>query len=190
MTTSIETLGDRTGRGETASGRMSRLTAQVRTIRTHTGANLDRWMLILGGILMPLGIVFIILGWEGSSRTPFTFEQNNYLLSGGILGLALTFAGGFIYFGYWQTIRIRESRAQARELAAGLARIEALLAGGTVSDGGVVASAPGQSYVATPSGTIYHRADCPAVNGRDDLKRVDAGSTSLKPCRICSPDAG
>jgi hypothetical protein len=195
MTTSIETLGDRSGLGETAAGRMSRLTAQVRTIRTRGAANLDRWMLVIGGILMPLGIVLIILGWAGAARTPFAFEQNDYLISGGILGLALTFAGGFIYFGYWQTIRIRESRQQARELTDGLARLEALLAGGTVAVGGaaagraVVAGAAGRSFVATPSGTIYHRADCPAVAGRDDLKSVDSASTALKPCRICSPDA-
>jgi hypothetical protein len=193
MTTSIETLGERSGLGESAAGRMSRLAAQVRTLRTRGGgAQLDRLMLIAGGILMPLGIVLIILGWEGAKNTPFTWEQNDYLISGGLLGLALTFAGGFIYFGYWQTIRIRESRAQARQLADGLARIEALLAGGMV-DGGAPASpaspaaSTGRRFVATPNGSIFHRADCPAVNGRTDLKRIDASSTSLKPCRICDP---
>jgi len=178
-----------------ATSRVDRLAEQVRSLRTRAGTGgLDRWLLIVGGVLMPLGVLFIILGWVGASRTALPFEQNDYLISGGILGLALTFAGGFVYFGYWQTIRIRESRTQARELADGLARLEALLAGGTVAVEGngsgraVAANTPGQSFVATPSGTIYHRADCPAVNGRDDLKRVDASTTSLKPCRICSPD--
>jgi hypothetical protein len=193
MTASTETLGDRSGLGESAAGRMSRLSAQVRTLRSRGGsANLDRWMLVIGGILIPLGIVLIILGWAGAARTPFAFEQNDYLISGGILGLALTFAGGFIYFGYWQTIRIREARVHAQQFADGLARIEALLAGGTVAatDGGgvaVAASAPGKTFVATPTGTIFHRADCAAVNGRTDLKQVDASTTSLKPCRICNP---
>jgi hypothetical protein len=171
---------------------MSRLSAQVRTLRSRGGpANLDRWMLVIGGILIPLGIVLIILGWAGAARTPFAFEQNDYLISGGILGLALTFAGGFIYFGYWQTIRIREARVHAQQLADGLARIETLLAGGTVAAAGsgvaVAVSTPGRTFVATPSGTIFHRADCAAVNGRTDLKQVDADSTSLKPCRICNP---
>jgi hypothetical protein len=191
MTTSTETLGDRAGRGQSTSGRMSRLSEQVRTLRTRAaGSNLDRFMLIVGGILMPFGIVLIILGWAGASRTPLPFEQNDYLISGGILGLALVFAGGFIYFAYWQTIRIRESRVQTKALTDALARVEALLAGGTVeTDAGtiVAASAPSQSFVATPNGSIFHRADCAAVSGRTDLKRIDAETTTLKPCRICQP---
>jgi hypothetical protein len=191
MTTSTEVLTDRSGAGGSASGRMSRLSEQVRTIRTRAaGANLDRFMLILGGILMPLGVVLIILGWAGAARTPLAIEQNDYLISGGILGLALVFAGGFVYFSYWQTIRIRESRSQAKELADALARVETLLAGGTVTtdDGVIVAAArPAQSFVATPNGSIFHRADCAAVSGRDDLKSVDPETTRLKPCRICTP---
>jgi hypothetical protein len=191
MTTSTEVLTDRSGAGGSASGRMSRLSEQVRTIRTRAaGANLDRFMLILGGILMPLGVVLIILGWAGAARTPLAIEQNDYLISGGILGLALVFAGGFVYFSYWQTIRIRESRSQAKELADALARVETLLAGGTVTtdDGAIVAAArPAQSFVATPNGSIFHRGDCAAVSGRDDLKSVDPETTRLKPCRICTP---
>jgi hypothetical protein len=194
MTTSTELLTDRSGTGESASGRMSRLSEQVRSIRTRaSGANLERFMLIVGGVLMPLGVVFILLGWAGAARTPLAIEQNDYLISGGILGLALVFAGGFIYFSYWQTIRIRESRTQAKDLADALARVETLLSGGTVTtDEGtiVAASAPSQSFVATPNGSIFHRADCAAVSGRDDLKSVDPESTRLKPCRICTPLEG
>jgi hypothetical protein len=147
-------------------------------------------MLIAGGILMPLGIVLIILGWAGASRTPLPFEQNDYLISGGILGLALVFAGGFIYFAYWQTIRIRESRVQTKALTDALARVEALLSGGTIETGGgvtVAAAVPAQRFVATPNGSIFHRADCAAVSGRTDVKRVNAETTNLKPCRICQP---
>jgi hypothetical protein len=71
-----------------------------------------------------------------------------------------------------------------------LARVETLLAGGTVTtdDGAIVAAArPAQSFVATPNGSIFHRADCAAVSGRDDLKSVDPETTRLKPCRICTP---
>lgn len=194
MTTSTELLTDRSGTGGSASGRMSRLSEQVRSIRTRaSGANLERFMLVVGGVLMPLGVVFILLGWAGAARTPLAIEQNDYLISGGILGLALVFAGGFIYFSYWQTIRIRESRSQARDLADALARVETLLSGGTVTtdEGAIVAAAaPAQSFVATPNGSIFHRSDCAAVSGRDDLKTVDPSNTRLKPCRICTPLEG
>jgi hypothetical protein len=189
MTTSIETFGDRSA--ESAGGRINRLSEQVRTLRTRAaGANLDRLLLIAGGTLMPVGVLLIILGWVGAARTPLPFEQNDYLISGGILGLALVFAGGFIYFAYWQTIRIRESRVQSRQLTDALARVETLLAGGTITndDGTIVAAeAPERTLVATPNGSIFHRADCAAVADRTDLKRVNAETTKLKPCRICTP---
>jgi hypothetical protein len=184
MTTSVETLGER---GST-TGLMGRLSEQVRGVRTRaTGFRYDRLMLILGGILMPVGIILIILGWAGASRTPFAWEQMDYLISGGILGLGLVFAGGFLYFSYWHTVRINESRAQTRQVVAALGRVEALLAGGaTTDDTGRAVPAP-RRYVATPSGSIFHRPDCAAVAGRDDVKDVNVERTSLKPCRICNP---
>jgi hypothetical protein len=87
-------------------------------------------LLIVGGILLPLGFLVILVGWMGASRTPLLFEQVPYLLSGGVLGLGLVFAGGFIYFAYWQTLLVRESRQhsdQNTQLIAGLSRIEGLL---------------------------------------------------------------
>ncbi|HVT21511.1 MAG TPA: hypothetical protein VHD58_03925 [Mycobacteriales bacterium] len=184
MTTSIETLGE----GGSAAGLMGRLSEQVRTVRTRaSGFGYDRLLLVAGGLLMPVGIVLILLGWAGASRTPFAWEQNDYLISGGILGLALVFAGGFLYFSYWNTVRINEARAQTRQVVAALNRVEALLAGGaSVDDSGRAVPAP-RRYVATPSGSIFHRPDCAAVAGRSDVKEVDVERTSLKPCRICNP---
>jgi hypothetical protein len=174
MTTSVETLGDRAS----ASGRISRLSEQVRSVRTRsTGFRFDRLMLIVGGLMMPLGIIFIILGWAGAARTPLPFEQNDYLISGGILGLGLIFAGGFLYFGYWQTVRIANS----------LARVEALLAGGASVDDRGKAVPAAKRYVATPSGSIFHLPDCAAVADRTDLREVNPARTQLKPCRICNP---
>ena len=170
-----------------ASNRIDRLAEQVRRLRTRASSGgLDRWLLIAGGVLMPLGVVLILLGWAGASRTPLPFEQNDYLISGGILGLAFVIAGGFVYFAYWQTVRIRESRAQAADLTAAINRLETLLSGGGA---GQVAAAPSktQTFVATTSGSIFHRPDCAAVAGRSDLKKVDPAKTKLRPCRICTP---
>src|SRR5512134_3936835 len=54
-----------------------------------------------GAILLPLGLVVIVLGWYGAANTPYQYDQLSYLVSGGLLGLGLTFAGGFLYFGAW-----------------------------------------------------------------------------------------
>src|SRR3954451_19126182 len=143
----------------TSEGRFTRLMQQVRSLRTRSlFGQLDVWMLVAGSILMPLGVVLIVLGWIGASRTPLPFEQNDYLISGGVLGLALVIAGGFVYFGYWQTVRVRESREQARELTAALGRVEALLRSGDSVTGGGTATVG--SFVATASGSIFHRPDC------------------------------
>jgi hypothetical protein len=180
MTTSTETLGT------PAAGRIERLAEQVRQLRTRASTgNLDRWLLIGGGVLMPLGIVFILLGWAGASRTPLPFEQNDYMISGGMLGLGLVIAGGFTYFAYWQTVRIRESRTQASELTAAIGRLESLLSGGAAV--GSASAASVKTFVATASGSIFHRADCAAVTGREDLTSVDFRNTKLRPCRICTP---
>jgi len=165
--------------------RFARLTAQVRGLRTRTwfGSN-DRWLLIVGGALMPLGLLLILLGWAGASRTPLPFEQTPYLISGGLLGLGLVFAGGFVYFAYWQTVRIRESREQASQLTAAIGRLEALLTAGGVAG---AESAGTTTFVATANGSIFHRQECTVVAGRTDLRRVDPDRDGLAPCRICDP---
>ena len=170
----------------TTDSRFSRLLQQVRSLRTRsTFGQLDVWMLVIGSVLMPLGVVLIVLGYIGASRTPLPFEQNDYLISGGVLGLALVIAGGFVYFGYWQTVRVRESREQARDLAAALGRVEALLRSNDSATGGTTTAAG--SFVATASGSIFHRPECTVVAGRTDLRRVDPERTGLNPCRICEP---
>ena len=175
----------------THTTRAQRLTAQVRELRTRAGnGRLDQWMLVIGGVLMPLGALVIVLGWWGAAHTPLPFEQNDYLISGGVLGLGLLIAGGFVYFGYWQTVRIRESRQQTSEVTEALARIEALLSGAAVPaqpTGNGSAGRAGGEFVATASGSIFHRPDCPVVNGRADLTSVDPDRTKLQPCRICTP---
>jgi len=168
------------------SGRAARLAEGMRGLRTHANThNLERALLVVGGILMPLGVLFIILGWVGASRTPLPFEQNDYLISGGILGLALVVAGGFVYFAYWQTVRIRESRQQAAELNAALHRIEAMLE--YVGASGDAAPTRRVTFVATPTGSMFHRPECPTVTGRSDVVSVDPSNTSLRACRICDP---
>jgi hypothetical protein len=44
-------------------------------------------------------------------------------------------------------------------------------------------------FVATPSGTMYHRPDCSVVAQRDDLRQVTGDEARMKPCGMCQPDA-
>lgn len=183
-----------------AAERQDRIAGRVSTLRTRgSSGDLDRWLLVIGGVLVPLGILLVVLGWLGASRTPLVFEQIPYMISGGLLGLALTFAGGFVYFAYWETVRVRDARTQSKEVLDALGRIEYLLASGAagiaagavsaLGDGGGInghASAVGP-LVSTETGTMIHRPDCPIVTGRDNLRAVTPDTPGLRPCRICEP---
>lgn len=168
-----------------AAVRQERLSSQVAGLRGRRGVG-DRWMLYIGGFLLPLGVMLVLLGWKGASSTPLVFEQNSYLLSGGLLGLALVVAGGFVYFGYWMTLLVRESRTTRTELVAVLSRMEQLLADGPAPRGARGAGRA-ELLVATRNGTMFHRPDCVAVDGKDGLRYVTADDPTLSPCKLCDP---
>jgi hypothetical protein len=172
-----------------ADSRFAALAEQIRSVRSRASFSAsNRWMLYVGGTLMPLGLLLIVLGWLGASRTPLVFEQTPYLISGGLLGVALVIGGGFVYFGYWQSVRIHESRRQNDELTAAVTRLETLLGAGSQAGGHATTR-----FVATPHGSIFHRPDCPVMAGRAELRQVDPDrDDGLAPCQICDPlaDAG
>src|SRR3954454_12796690 len=169
-------------------GPTAQLAARVRRLRTRAGeGGLDRALLLVGSVLLPLGVLVVVLGWLGASHTVLLFEQLPYIISGGLLGVALVFVGGFVYFAYWQTLQVRETRAQHGDLVDILSRIERLLRGGLDGAGNGAASSSGTTLVATATGSMVHRADCPAVAGRTNLRPVATGDEGFEPCKICQP---
>jgi hypothetical protein len=165
-------------------GPASELADRVRSLRVRSDAfNLDRLLLIVGGVLLPLGLLLIVLAWLGASHTVLLFEQIPYMISGGILGLALVFIGGFVYFTYWQTLMVREGREHSRRVEDLLVHIEAHLS----ASGGGQAAPEVARLLATPTGTMLHRPSCQVVAGRKDLRRVALGTSGFEPCRICRP---
>jgi hypothetical protein len=178
--------------GGSAVSRQHRLASRVASLRTRAGTgSLDRWLLWIGGILLPLGVMLVFLGWWGTSKTVFVFEQLPYVVSGGLLGLALVFAGGFVYFAYWQTVIVRELRTERREVVSALRRIQSTLEerGGVAGTGNgrAAVTSPAAAFVATPTGTMFHRPECPVVARREDVSDVDPRRTELLPCGICDP---
>ena len=108
------------------------LATAVRKVGTRTGgAGPARTLLVVGGLLVGLGAILIVLGWIGAANTTDVFEQIPYMISGGLLGLALVFIGGFCYFTFWQTEMVHAARREAADTRAvleSLKRIEQLLA--------------------------------------------------------------
>ncbi|MGH2795935.1 MAG: hypothetical protein ACRDKG_16715 [Actinomycetota bacterium] len=171
------------------SARIERLRGSVSKLRSRSGKTRpERWLMIIGGGGVVVGLLAIILGWVGASRTPYIFEQLPYLISGGLLGLAFAVVGGLFYFGYWVTQQIQETRRQGEETGEALRQIRDLLASGAVSAAGAKTTTTGNgSYVATEKGTMFHRPDCVVVAGRSDLRTVDPEADGFEPCRVCDP---
>ncbi|MCU1590117.1 MAG: hypothetical protein JWP11_1373 [Frankiales bacterium] len=170
------------------AARQERLAGRVGRLRSRGGSgNLDRWLLLLGGVLMPLGFLVVVLGWIGASQTPLLFEQIPYLISGGLLGVGLVFAGGFVYFAYWQTLLVRESRTAREDLAAALGRLEVLLASGLAGTAAAASNGQGGGLVATSTGSMLHRPECAVVAGRANLRPASPDEPGMTACGLCDP---
>jgi hypothetical protein len=143
---------------------------------------------LIGALIMPLGLVLVIMGWWGAAHTPYNFEQVPYLISGGLLGLALCLTGGFLFFGAWIARVALSTQRTADQIALLAQRVGT--GGAEVSENGQPSHAPAQSqrYVATATGSMLHRADCPIVATRDNLRDVPPKEQdTMKPCQICQP---
>jgi hypothetical protein len=147
-----------------------------------------------GALLMPLGIFAIFLGWYGVAHTKYQYDQLPYVVSGGLLGLALVFLGGFLYFGAWLAKIGTEQRDSARQLADAML-VLADLVGKQAGPAGAPQAAPaavvnGDSLVLAGSGSTVHRRDCPLIAHREDLRPVQDDESGLGTCRVCRPDFG
>lgn len=140
-------------------------------------------LFVAGAVLLPLGLIVIVLGWYGASHSPYGYDQMSYLVSGGILGLGLTFCGGFLYFGAWLARIAADQKESSKRLA------DTLL---VLADAMAASEGParprrdaGAVLVVTHGGTTVHRADCGLLAGRDDLLVAGPDAAALSPCRVC-----
>jgi hypothetical protein len=186
----------------------SRSSSGVAPLRRSGFQQLHLVLFVAGAVLLPLGLVVIGLGWYGVAHTPYAYDQMSYLVSGGILGLGITFVGGFLYFGAWLArVAADQKEAQARlgdtlllladavaHAATGQAGVGAAgvgAASGRVGPvGGSGASAAHRDaadvLVTVGNSSTLHRAGCDLLAGREDVKVAgpDAGA-HLSPCRLC-----
>jgi hypothetical protein len=162
---------------------------------TVEGSNrvLQTILFVVGAVMLPVGIVIIVLGAYGAARTAFVYDQMTYIISGGLLGLGLTFAGGFLYFGAWLARIAQDNRESSRQMAedqrASDRRLSdaLLLLADAVSRSSTGASdrVPQGVLVKAGNGTTVHRRDCSLIGDRSDLRPVGAEDEHLTRCRIC-----
>jgi hypothetical protein len=174
------------------------------------------WQVIAGAILIPLGVVFILLGWYGAAHARVVQQQIPYMVSGSFVGLGCMIVGGLLFWGHWlyriydqadlhheEQQRVLETIAAAllagrgidgtgAGTGVGIASALGASVGGAAAGGGVAAEPGATTYYATASGTVYHRADCAVIAHHPDDLRVlgPDGVVGLRPCQICSPAPG
>jgi hypothetical protein len=176
----------------TRAGRQPELAASLARLRKRAElVATQRWLAVAGGVMIPLGAVLILAGWYGAAHTTLPWEQTPYVISGGLLGLALVVAGASFYFGYWLTRLV----GGERELLAVLSRIEERLGAAEGQRPAVpagargVVSGAGATLVATRSGSLFHRPECQVVAGRSpkELRAVDVSAPGMSACKLCAP---
>ena len=100
-------------------------------IRTPQSEN-ERWLLILGVVLMVLGLLFIIGGYWGASGTDVIVESVTFLISGGVLGLGLIVVGAALfarysmtrYLRFWLIRMVYEEQANTDRVVAALEAVQ------------------------------------------------------------------
>jgi hypothetical protein len=76
----------------------------------------QHFLVAVAATLMTGGIAVILLGWHGASGSILVSEQIPYVISGGLLGVALAIIGALTFFTHWLTVLVRENRRQHSEL--------------------------------------------------------------------------
>lgn len=169
-------------------------------------------LFVAGAVLLPAGLVVIGLGWYGVAHTPYQYDQMSYLISGGILGLGITFVGGFLYFGAWLARVAADQKDASKRLSDTLllladavshANATAAMAHATAPASVPVTATrvspppppaslrdPGSVLVVAGTGSTVHRADCDLIADRADLRPAGPDAPGLTACRLCAPTTG
>ena len=69
-----------------------------------------RLLIAAAAALMTVGISAVVLGWIGAAHSTLVEEQLPYLISGGLLGVALSTIGALLFFTHWLTVAIKDAR--------------------------------------------------------------------------------
>lgn len=114
------------------TSRLSGLARAVEGTRRTSSFDIRQIMLASGATCMGLGVVAIILGWYGAAHSTYLFQEIPYLISGGLLGVALVAGGGFLFFASWLVRMIEDNHRYNARVERTLERVDHVL--GAISD--------------------------------------------------------
>ncbi len=77
--------------------------------------------------MIVFGFVCILLGWYGAAHSAYQYQEIPYLISGGLLGVALVIAGGILLHTAWNMRQLEEDRRNALAIVRSVDRLERVL---------------------------------------------------------------
>lgn len=148
-----------------------------------------------GLLVIAIGMLVIGIGWNGMAGGGGQINgasdlraQLPWLVSGGILGLALVVFGAAMLIVH--NARVDRARLEVKldEVVNALGRAGTAQPAAPIPYPTEPITQTGAVYLA--GGTSFHRPDCRLVQGRDDVGIVspaDATTRGLRACRVCKP---
>lgn len=140
----------------------------------------------LGMSIIGLGLLVVLIAWNGAAGLDYAQGQLPYLISGGVGGLSLVIVGSSLLVAESNRRDRAVLEQQLSELVAAVQRLS--------STTGVVASATSgldvSDDIVIAGRSSFHRPECRLVEGRglgEQLIREVAEAQGLSACRVCAP---
>jgi hypothetical protein len=145
----------------------------------------------IGLLVVALGLLAIGLGWNGMAGgggqvggVTLLQAQLPWLVSGGILGLALVVLGAAMMI-------VHNARTDRARLETKLEELVTIVARSVMSNAPAYPGTPTSTQgLFAAGGSSYHSPDCRLVQGRDETQLATAdevASRGLRACRVCKP---
>jgi hypothetical protein len=161
---SLSTRGGAHSQRAPVGARLAELARAVERVRRRPAVDVRKALLVSGATAMGLGLLAIVLGWYGAAHSAYLFQEVPYLISGGLLGVALVAGGGFLFFAAWLVRMMADNRRHAVRVEQTLARLDHVLEAVTADAARAAGLAPHTSngYDADPG---YRGHGTPATSG-------------------------
>jgi len=136
--------------------------------------------------LVALGMIVIGVAYNAVASQTSLLAQMPYLVSGGLIGLALVILGSAVLI-------VNSAREDRALLEGKLDQLMDVLASGGAGTRTVSSGSPSDVSGLVVAGTAsFHAPGCRLVDGREEtelLTAEEASRSGLKACRVCQPQA-
>ena len=138
---------------------------------------------ILGLTFVTLGFILIFVAWNGSASKNVIMAQFPYVLSGGVMGLALVCTGSLL-------LLLSTVRAERQIMSDKFDEVVQLLGRSLAATQFSTNGGSDAAVKVIAASTHYHRQECKILEGKLGLTRVSlqqAVAEGLQTCRVCEP---